>query len=83
MKRNDLAEVKKTDIDILKTRAKKTKGEIADLVLDKNMDKMSNLRAIKNKRRDLAQIMTVLRQKQLLKELEKPSVKAAEDKKNG
>lgn len=70
MKKSDLAEIKKTDKKSLEGQANKVRREIVDLVLDKSMGKMTNLRAIKNKKRDLAQIMTVLTQKQSLEVLE-------------
>lgn len=80
MKKNDLAEIKKIDMKSLKERAKKVRSEILSLTLDKNMGKLTNLKVIVFKRRDLAQMETVLRQKQLLEELEKPKMK--EEKKN-
>lgn len=71
MKKNDLVEIKKIDIKTLKERAKKIKEELSGLVIDKNMNKLTNLKAIKNKRKDMAQILTVLNQKQLVEALEK------------
>lgn len=71
MKKNELSEIKKMDIAVLSEKAKKAKSEIAGLLIDKNMNKMTNLRLLKNKRKDLAQMLTVKTQKQLLKELEK------------
>ncbi|MDO8498963.1 MAG: 50S ribosomal protein L29 [bacterium] len=70
MKKNDLAEIKKIDQASLKERVKKLQKEILDLLFDKGMGKISNSKQIKNKRRDLAQMMTILRQKQLIAELE-------------
>ncbi|RJP46914.1 MAG: 50S ribosomal protein L29 [Armatimonadetes bacterium] len=71
MKRNELAEVKKMDLVALDEKAKVLGREIADLTIDKEMNKMSNSKALKNKRRQLAQVLTVRRQKELLQELEK------------
>lgn len=70
MKKNDLAEIKKLDIKSLSERAKKAREELMNLRLEKVAKKLTNLRAIKSKGKDLAQILTVLRQKQLLEELE-------------
>lgn len=70
MKKNDFAEIKKSDRKSLEAIVKKVQGEIADLILDKSMGKVTNLKAIKNKRKDLAQMLTVLQQKQELEELE-------------
>lgn len=70
MKKNDLVEIKKLEETSLKDRAKLLKGKIADLIMDKNMGKLKNVKVISNSRKDLAQILTILRQKQLLSELE-------------
>lgn len=74
MKKNEFAEIKKMDIKAVAQKVKKMKSEIAGLVIDKNMNKMTNLKLIKNKRRDIAQILTVLKQKNLLKEMEEKNV---------
>lgn len=70
MKKIELAEIKKMDLKSLSERVAKTQKELGDLTMDKNMNKVTNLKAIKNKRKDIAQMLTVLRQKQLLSELE-------------
>ncbi|MBI2022517.1 50S ribosomal protein L29 [Candidatus Daviesbacteria bacterium] len=69
MKKNDLMEVKKLDIKALIDKSKALKNEISELVLDKNMDKLKDLKVISKKRKDLAQTMTVIRQKQLIEKL--------------
>lgn len=71
MRKTDLAEIKKMDVSTLVERAKKEKAEIGKLLMEKNTNKMTNLKALTNKRKDLAQILTVKQQKQLLSELEK------------
>lgn len=70
MKRNQLNEAKQLDRVALLELVKKTRLEIADLTMDKNMSKLKDLKSISKKRKDLAQVMTVLRQKELLEELE-------------
>lgn len=70
MKRNELAEIKKMEIKALVERVKKTRAEVSDLTMDKNIQKLSQKKGLRSKRRDLAQILTVLRQKQILGELE-------------
>ncbi|MBI2017499.1 50S ribosomal protein L29 [Candidatus Daviesbacteria bacterium] len=70
MKKKDLVQIKGLDIRELNTKAKALQKEIADLVMDKNMDKLKDLKTISKKRKDLAQILTVLRQKELLNQLE-------------
>ncbi len=75
MKRNDLAEIKKADAKTLNERVIKLYKEIRTLSLDKNMGKLKDKKEIKNKRHDLAQILTVKRQKDLLETLETKEVK--------
>lgn len=82
MKKNDLVEIKKMEIKDLADKALKVKEEIAGLVIDKNMNKMPNLKSIKFKRNELAKILTVLQQKQLMEELEKETVKKTEKSEN-
>jgi len=43
---------------------------VAILVIDKNTNKLKDKKAIFKKRKDLAKVLTVLRQKELLNELE-------------
>jgi ribosomal protein L29 len=71
MKRNNLNEIKELDIKALFDRAKSLKVEINEGVMDKNMDKYKDLKTVSKKRKDLAQILTIHRQKQLVLELEK------------
>lgn len=70
MKRNVLTQIKGLSLSELKEKANSQRKEIADLVMDKNMKKLKDLKMIFKKRKDLAQILTILRQKQLLTELE-------------
>lgn len=71
MKRNDLVELKNLDATTLFDRVKKARVEMADLVMDKNMNTLKNLKQMKNKRRDLAQTLTILKQKEIIAQLEK------------
>lgn len=75
MKKNDFIEIKKMDTKALVGKALKIKEEITSLVIDKNMNKMPNLKSIKFKRNELAKILTVLAQKQLMEKLEKETKK--------
>lgn len=74
-------EIKGLDLTALINKAKALKVEINDLVLDKNINKMKNLKSINNKRKDLARIMTVMAQKQLIAMLEPKAETVKEDKK--
>ncbi len=70
MKKNDLIEIKKMEITALLARVKKEKKELVDLLMDKNMNKLKDLKSLYKKRKNIAQILTVARQKELLKDLE-------------
>lgn len=71
MKKTEFAEIKKMDTKLLLEKIQNVQKEVLGFILDKSIGKMTNLKIIKNKRKDLAQMMTVLRQKQVLQELEK------------
>lgn len=75
MKKNELVQIKGSDTKELTSKSKAIRIEIADLILDKNMKKLKDLKTISKKRIDLAQILTILRQKELLEELESKVVK--------
>lgn len=78
MKKNEFAAIKGLDIKELRAKAKTFKKEIADLNFDKNMKKLKDLKSIEKKRKELAQVLTVLNQKQLLLKLEQKVVKGKE-----
>ncbi len=71
MKRNDLNEAKLLDVKALQGRVSKLKQEVSDSVIDKNMNKMADKTSIRKKKIEIAQLMTILRQKQVLAMLEK------------
>ena len=70
MKRQQLIQIKGLSLKELKEKAKALKSEIADLVMDKNMKKLKDLKIIRKKRKDLTQVLTVARQKEMLQQLE-------------
>lgn len=70
MKKQDFTDVKALDVKALKERVRKLRSEIADLHLDKNMNKLSDKKLIWKRRKDLAQVLTVLKQKELLQMFE-------------
>lgn len=70
MKKNDLTKIKNLDIKELKEKVIAIKKEIADLVLDKNMKKLKDVKSVSKKKKDLAQVLTIIRQKEMLGELE-------------
>lgn len=70
MKRADLTQIKGLSTKELAGKAKDLRKEIADLIIDKNINKLKDTKVVFKKRKDLAQILTVLRQKQILERLE-------------
>lgn len=70
MKKNELTTVKNLDISQLKEKAKALKKEIADLTLDKNMKKLKDLRMVSKKRKEIAQLLTLIKQKEIIGKLE-------------
>lgn len=70
MRRNDLLKIKQLDQKELIDKVRNLQSDIADLIVDKNMGKLKDVRTVYKKRKNLAQVLTVLRQKQLLQELE-------------
>lgn len=70
MKLNDFRDIKALDTKSLLGKVKTLRGELSELVLDKNMNKLKDVKSISKKRRDIAQILTVVKQKQLLEAFE-------------
>lgn len=70
MKKNEFVQIKGLDLKELRTKAKTLRGKIADLVLDKNMKKLKDLKSISKAKIELAKILTVIGQKELLVQLE-------------
>lgn len=70
MKKNEFIQIKTLDNKALMLKVKALKVELEGLVLDKNMKKLKDLKVVSKKKKDIAQILTLIRQKELLKELE-------------
>lgn len=70
MKKNEFAEIKGLDLGQLKLKVKSFREELATLSLDKNMKKLKDLKILAKKKKGLAQVLTVIRQKELMVELE-------------
>lgn len=70
MKRHELTQIKGLSLKELYDKAKTIRKEIEEKVLDKNRSKLKDLKMVSKKRKDLAQVLTVMRQKELLIELE-------------
>lgn len=71
MKKNEFGQIKALDLKELKDKVKGLKKEIAELTIDKNMKKLKDLKSISKKKKEAAQVLTVIRQKELLAKLEK------------
>lgn len=69
MRKRDLIEIKSLDIAALRGKAQVVRHELSGFVLDGNMRKLKDLKTVSKKRKDLAQILTVLRQKEQMAEL--------------
>lgn len=86
MKKNEFVQIKGLDLKELRTKANGLREEVANLVLDKNMKKLKDKKSIFKKKKDLAQVLTVVRQKELLIELEskkEPKAKTVEKERKG
>lgn len=70
MKKNEFIQIKGLDLKELNSKANALREEIANLTLDKNMKKLKDLKMISKRKHDLAQILTVITQKELLIQLE-------------
>lgn len=77
MKRNELTQIKGLSLKELSDKIKTIRKEIEEQILDKNMKKLKDLKMVSKKRKDLAQVLTVIRQKELLGALETKIKKGA------
>lgn len=73
MKKKDLSELRNKDVGELKKKSEKLRLEIVKAKADLTASKEKNLKKVKNLRRDLAQILTLIREKQILEEVERES----------
>lgn len=67
-KKSDLTEYKNMEEKALIAKIKALKADVATMVLDRNMNKLKDVKAIGKHKKQIAQVSTILRQKQLLKE---------------
>lgn len=73
MKRTDLKEIKGLEIKDLREKIEKAKADLAGLVLEKAQSAKGSkdVKQVFKKRKDIAQMLTILRQKKLLRSLSK------------
>lgn len=74
-------EIKVLDIAALVAKVKALKIEINDLILDKNMNKLKDLKSIDKKRKHLARLLTVLNQKEMIENIESKAPEATKESK--
>lgn len=73
-------EIKVLDIAALAQRAKAIGVEIDELTIDKNMSKLKDLKSIFKKKKELARVLTILNQKNMIAKLEPKTEEAVEEK---
>ncbi len=71
MKKNNVHDLKKMDTADLQKQLQQAQSEMGNLIIAKNTAKLSDLKAVSKKKRDIAQMATVLNQKLMLERLEK------------
>lgn len=81
MKTNEFRKLKNLTLEEIKQKAQAAKKELAKLVMDKNMKKLKDVKAVSKKKKELAQLLTLGRQKTLLSDLEPVVAEAKEDRK--
>jgi len=67
-KKADLVEIKNMDEKALIAKILSLKADYASMIIEKNINKLTDVKAPGKLKRQIAQIATVLRQKQLIKE---------------
>ena len=70
MKKKEFISIKNLSIKELNDKAKAMIKEIADFVMDKNMKKLKDVKVISKRRKEVAQFLTLVKQKELLAKLE-------------
>lgn len=70
MRKRNLDEFKQMDIKALVEKSKELKKEIANLVMDKNLNALKDLKSIFKKRKELARVLTIMNLKKELEKLE-------------
>jgi ribosomal protein L29 len=71
MRKNDLNEIKNANVDAISAKIAQAKKDVTSLIIDKNMNKLGDLKSIYKKKRDIAQLSTILNQKLEVERLEK------------
>lgn len=69
MKKKELIQLRKKSVKDLTVEAQKLREEISKAHIELAVGNVKNVRQVKNLRRDLAQILTILREKQIETEI--------------
>lgn len=76
MKKKDLMKLRERKLEDLKSLADKTRDELIKIGLNLAAKREKNLKMVKSQRRELAQILTIIKEKEIL---QKESKKINED----
>ncbi len=68
MKKEEIREIREKTLSELKKEINKRLKELFGLRMDKKMNKLKNKRVIYHKRKEIAMIKTIIREKELLNE---------------
>ncbi len=71
----DINTIKAMDIKSIMASANQMRSEIADLMVEKNLKKLKDLKSIDKKRKNLARTLTVLNMKKAIQKLEEKEEK--------
>lgn len=69
MKKKELIQLRKKSVKDLTVEAQKLREELSKAHIELAVGNVKNVRQVKNLRRDLAQILTILREKQIEAEI--------------
>jgi ribosomal protein L29 len=70
VKKNELTEIKGLEVEALKMKVKELKQLLAKNLIEKNMSTLKDKKTLIKIKKEVAQIMTIIRQKELLLEYE-------------
>lgn len=70
MKRNDLATLRQKEVKDLEKMLKEKKAELAKIGVNTALGKEKNVKKAANLRREISQILTIIRESQILKKEE-------------
>jgi ribosomal protein L29 len=66
MKGNDIRSLHTKTQEELKTLASKLQGEVAKMIVSRTSNKDKNVHALKEKKKDIARILTILKEREVV-----------------